>query len=273
MNSSIMDIYKQMMERCEEGFPSWKTPIQRIVYYYNFFLGAVLIRLIIKTKITPNQVSLAWWAIGLAGILLICIPNMSCNIVGIFILFSADSLDTVDGEIARRKGLTSFKGHVLDVCGTTLINISLMIGIGCFAYNQTGFIWIFYLTIIALFGKSVRLFNIVSRLILIDIIESSSKNKIIIDIKKSPSVAPGHIINNEKGIKKKLLKIIFYLESGSRYLVLTLISIELAIGIHFSIIVLLSYVLINLLHILMELHLIINKNWVENTKSMFVIEE
>lgn len=269
-NYSVIELYRQMIVRTEAGFPTWGTPILRVTYHYIYILGAALVYILLKTKVTPNQVSVTWWFTGLTGVVLLCIPNFTCVVIGIVILFSADALDAVDGEIARRKGMTSFKGHVLDVCGTTLINIGLMAGIGCFAYNQTGSVPVLFLTIVALFTKSVRLFNIASRVLLIEIVEMSRKSDVHILSQKGGAAAAGHFMNNEKGLRRKLLGAYYYLESSSRYAILTLMCLEMATGWNISVGILAVLTIVNVMHIAMEIYMVLKKRWVENMKEMFV---
>ena len=84
------------------------------------------------------------YLVVLGGILL-SIPNLYLNIVGIIIFFNKGILDWSDGHLARIKYKSTIKGHILDVYGAYLNSIGFNIGLGFFVLNQTGHEYLIYI--------------------------------------------------------------------------------------------------------------------------------
>tara|TARA_B100000900_G_scaffold411959_1_gene432705 strand:+ start:627 stop:1388 length:762 start_codon:yes stop_codon:yes gene_type:complete len=108
---NFFDNYKQVKS---------KTPSERklnLISYYVFRpLGFALTALIIKTKITPNQVTLLNFVITSISLFLIYISDFDETIFlfGFILYFFSHLVDNVDGSLARAKMLTSNYGRILD---------------------------------------------------------------------------------------------------------------------------------------------------------------
>jgi phosphatidylglycerophosphate synthase len=86
-------------------------------------------RLLLRTPLTPNHVTIAGVAIGIAGGWLIGSPSAAGVLAGIAALILSGVLDCSDGEIARIRFTESRLGHLLDVTGDTLVHVALLAGI------------------------------------------------------------------------------------------------------------------------------------------------
>jgi phosphatidylglycerophosphate synthase len=93
-------------------------------------LAARLIPLLVRTPITPNQVTILS---GLTGILAgICFAlgtrrPVLCLVSGV-LLFLSVVLDCCDGQLARARGISSTTGAILDGIADYLVGIALAIG-------------------------------------------------------------------------------------------------------------------------------------------------
>jgi len=78
-------------------------------------LAALIVFSIAKTKITPNQVTLASAFIALiAALLLVLLPGHMGLVVAILVYELSYILDCVDGMLARLRNVQSIQGHLLD---------------------------------------------------------------------------------------------------------------------------------------------------------------
>jgi phosphatidylglycerophosphate synthase len=85
--------------------------------------------LLLRTSLTPNQVTIVGVLIGLAGGWLVGSPSATGVLVGIAALVASGVLDCSDGELARIRFTESRLGHLLDVTGDTLVHAALLAGI------------------------------------------------------------------------------------------------------------------------------------------------
>lgn len=92
-------------------------------------LSRPLTRLLLRTPLTPNHVTLLGVALGIAGGLLLGAAWTPAVLAGVAALFVSGVLDCSDGEIARIKLTESRLGHLLDIVGDTLVHAALMTGI------------------------------------------------------------------------------------------------------------------------------------------------
>lgn len=77
-------------------------------------LGAALTRWLASTSVTPNQVSVASAVVGgLSGSLFLS-ESLAVNVLGMLAFVLANLLDSVDGQLARMKKMTSRLGRILD---------------------------------------------------------------------------------------------------------------------------------------------------------------
>lgn len=86
-------------------------------------------RLLLRTPITPNGVTLLGIAIGVLGGIVLGAPGAIAAIGAVLLLTASSVLDCCDGELARVRFSESNIGHVLDVTGDTLVHLGLFAGI------------------------------------------------------------------------------------------------------------------------------------------------
>jgi phosphatidylglycerophosphate synthase len=100
--------------------------LDRILYRH---LSRPTTRLLLPTRLTPNQVTVVGVLVGIAGGWLLGAGATIGVLAGVAALLASSVLDCVDGEIARIKLTESRIGHVLDVTGDTLVHVALLAGI------------------------------------------------------------------------------------------------------------------------------------------------
>jgi CDP-alcohol phosphatidyltransferase len=74
-----------------------------------------LSRRLARTRITPNQITAASLAVGLAGAALVASADYATCLLGTLIVWLSSILDGCDGEIARLKLLSSEAGRWFDL--------------------------------------------------------------------------------------------------------------------------------------------------------------
>ena len=93
-------------------------------------LARVVVRPLAKTAVTPNQLTTARLATGIAAAGMLAIgrepwPDVAA---GVFVL--AMVLDRADGELARMTGKTSPFGHAYDLVADALCNALIFVALG-----------------------------------------------------------------------------------------------------------------------------------------------
>ncbi|HWP64294.1 MAG TPA: CDP-alcohol phosphatidyltransferase family protein [Candidatus Limnocylindria bacterium] len=92
-------------------------------------LSAPLTERLLRTPVSPNAVTLAGLACGVAGGLALALPRPGGPAMGVLLLAASGVLDCCDGELARRRQAVSRAGHVLDVVSDTLVHLAVFAGV------------------------------------------------------------------------------------------------------------------------------------------------
>ena len=107
--------------------------------------SAVLVYLLLKTKIKPNTVSILYIATGILGGILLAVPTKLAIFSAVVLLFFREILDWSDGHYARVTKQTSITGDILDAYGTRAGWISLWVGLGLNVAYKSGTMLFYYL--------------------------------------------------------------------------------------------------------------------------------
>jgi phosphatidylglycerophosphate synthase len=92
-------------------------------------LSRPVTRLLLRTRVTPNQITIAGTLLGIAGGASLALPTWLGIAVGVLCLIASGVLDCCDGELARLRFSESNIGHALDVTGDTLVHAALVAGL------------------------------------------------------------------------------------------------------------------------------------------------
>jgi len=110
-----------------------------VAEHFSYRLGSLISWAALRLHISPNFLTLAALAAGLAGVAVACWPGVSREIGGLALLvglLASCCFDCADGVVARLSGRTSGFGHVLDkVCDLTL-SLVLAGALGVVALGQ-----------------------------------------------------------------------------------------------------------------------------------------
>lgn len=103
---------------------------------YDARLAAWLVRPLVDTRITPNQLTLVRFLVGAAGALMFALGDRP-NVAALLVVLS-NFLDHTDGELARMSGKSSRFGHYFDLASDALVTVGMFIGMGIGLVGQLG---------------------------------------------------------------------------------------------------------------------------------------
>ncbi len=100
----------ELRELCKKEY---YNPIQKVMHYGMLYVTKPLLR----TNITPNQITTFWLILQLIGSGLMVFGFYWTNVLGVVLYTLAMLLDYVDGQIARIKKISTYKGIYLEELG------------------------------------------------------------------------------------------------------------------------------------------------------------
>ena len=100
-------------------------------------LSRALTRQLLPWGVSPNQVTLASIAIGIAGGACFALASPFWSIVGALLFFASTVIDGCDGEIARLTFRESAFGARLDILGDNVVHVFLFGGIATGLYRRS----------------------------------------------------------------------------------------------------------------------------------------
>ena len=128
---------KELRELCRKDYYSWFSVMMHHLMLY-------ITRPLLRTNITPNQITTFWLLMQLAAAVLMVFGEYKYNVIGVLLFTGAALLDYVDGQIARIKKIKSYMGIFLEELGLYFGSPLFLIGLGIgttFAFNN----YIFFL--------------------------------------------------------------------------------------------------------------------------------
>ncbi|MGH7390595.1 MAG: CDP-alcohol phosphatidyltransferase family protein, partial [Candidatus Rokuibacteriota bacterium] len=105
-------------------------------------LSRPLSRLAVRFGFTPNQVTLASLAVGLAAAWCFWEATVARALAGLALYAAAVVLDHADGEVARLTLAESTFGQRLDVVVDTVVHVALVLALGATAQHAAGGGWL-----------------------------------------------------------------------------------------------------------------------------------
>jgi phosphatidylglycerophosphate synthase len=192
--------YKDHIERMPY-YKHWKSaPYTWVKGRFYMESSAVLVWLLLKTKIKPNTITVIYGFSGIACMFFLAIPTNLTIIMALIIAFSKGVLDWSDGHYARITNQTSLTGVILDIYGASLNEIGFYAGFGFYVAAKNEEIYYFYLIPILLFLMGTRL-TIFAASVLFEKIDSKSVVNDVIN----GSIYNGYkTVPNEATFKAKL---------------------------------------------------------------------
>ena len=101
-------------------------------------ISGAISRQLIKTPITPNQITIFVTALGVGAGFLMSRAGDLAKVEGSLIFLLTSILDGCDGEVARAKKMTSKIGGWLDLWGDNVVHVAVFYGLGLGLYKDTG---------------------------------------------------------------------------------------------------------------------------------------
>lgn len=120
------------------------------------YISSNITKIIAGTAIKPNQITFFALFLGLIGCVLVSTGQSSYLIYAGIVLFISKVFDSVDGELARVKGLQSKKGAWLDALSDRFKENILIFCITLGLFNQTGEVIVWYYGFIATIGLHMQ---------------------------------------------------------------------------------------------------------------------
>jgi 1L-myo-inositol 1-phosphate cytidylyltransferase / CDP-L-myo-inositol myo-inositolphosphotransferase len=90
-----------------------------------------------RTRITPNQVTIANTLLGFVSALLFATPNYWARLLGALLFVASITIDGVDGELARLKMCETDFGGKLDVVTDNIVHVAVFVGIFTGVYRAS----------------------------------------------------------------------------------------------------------------------------------------
>jgi phosphatidylglycerophosphate synthase len=98
--------------------------------YFNRPVGRILSRLLVRTAVTPNQVSVSSTIIGLVSAALFAMGTVGTALAGALCLQLSAIVDCIDGDLARALYKQSTLGKWLDIVGDQVVHVAVFLGLG-----------------------------------------------------------------------------------------------------------------------------------------------
>ena len=100
-------------------------------------LSTILVFLLLKTRIKPNTVTVAYLMMGIIGAICLAIPLKYIIFLGILIFYFLSVLDWADGTLARERNQTSITGDILDPYGALVGMTCFWSGVGLYLVHKS----------------------------------------------------------------------------------------------------------------------------------------
>jgi phosphatidylglycerophosphate synthase len=272
---TIKEARKYQYNYHSERFPyvdDWKrNPYTFLKARFYMEASAILVHLLLKTKIKPNTVTIIYGLAGILGGILLSIPLNVTIILALFIFFTKGILDWSDGHLARVTGQTSVTGHVLDVYGAYLNDLGLQMGLGFYVAFKTGNPTFYYLIPLIPFFLAARLKSYSEERLFVKL----SEKKFLSDgIQRYTDAAASHTITSENIKANVLGKYKKYSEWFSAFLdararsvdfICLLILLEMFTNVSVTWIIFIAFIIKGFISFVGDYYITIKKDWIEKS--------
>ncbi len=112
---------------------------------------------LVKTPITPNQVTITSLVFGIASAVFFLHGTHTWIIIAGVLYFISTVFDQCDGEVARYKQMESDFGRAFDIVVDSIVNAAIVAGITCALYKSSGSWFIIIIGLLAITGISISI--------------------------------------------------------------------------------------------------------------------
>lgn len=159
--SGIMT-YKEILHFNKNDYKEAMVTDVAISFILNY-ISPIFTKFFLKTKITPNQLTICMILSGVTGAILFCIPMWILKIIGVIFIWLWFIFDHCDGEVARIKKQFSKFGKEIDYCAHVINHPLFAFSFMCTIIQYTGDykLCILFFVIIA-FNLAYRFLNCIN---------------------------------------------------------------------------------------------------------------
>jgi hypothetical protein len=118
--------------------------------------AGMIVRMLYRTSVSPNQLTMASIAAGFAAAVVYLQNSASAFILAGLLVTCKDILDSADGQLARAKNQFSRSGRFLDSIGDFLVNAALFSAIGKVLFEQSGMSMMYVIASAGFAGTTLR---------------------------------------------------------------------------------------------------------------------
>lgn len=156
-NSSPRYEYQKSLKKSR---PTFLTRAIRVNKYLNRPVASLLVRALLHTGVSPNQVTVASFIVGSAGAVFFALGKHENLILGGILIQLASILDCADGMLARARDAGTRYGAYLDILLDRIFEFLLFGGIvaGMIRTNQSMTLIILGLAAVSLYFLEVSLY-------------------------------------------------------------------------------------------------------------------
>ncbi|MBF0380671.1 MAG: CDP-alcohol phosphatidyltransferase family protein [Magnetococcales bacterium] len=223
--------------------------------------SAILIFYLLKTRITPNSLTVTYALAGVVGGVLLAIPHPLAVQIGVLLFFTKGILDWADGHYARITKMTTLRGHVLDMYGAHLGALGLQIGLGFFVAwrNELYTTELLVLVTMIPFLYAARLTFFADAVILKDVLDGGLRPLMVQDVSASNK-------STQSFARKTYNSISSYMDDRARTvdLICLLMLIELYSTMNITWMVFLLLVIKQWIICAGSFYIVVQGQWVEN---------
>ncbi len=112
---------------------------------------------LVKTPITPNQVTITSLVFGIASAVFFLHGTHTWTIIAGVLYFISTVFDQCDGEVARYKQMESDFGRAFDIVVDSIVNAAIVAGITFALYKPSGSGFIIMIGLLAITGISISI--------------------------------------------------------------------------------------------------------------------
>jgi len=103
-----------------------------------YFYNGLVVRMLYSTPITPNQITVLSFFVGLLSMGFYVSGRSDSLVWGAIFLYGKVLLDNIDGNLARVRGTSSRLGRFLDSLTDFLVTVMIYIGVSFYLVRTTG---------------------------------------------------------------------------------------------------------------------------------------
>ena len=148
-------------------------------------IAGVVVRMMYRTSVSPNQLTMASIFAGFAAAAAYLQNSPSAFMLAGILVTCKDILDSADGQLARAKNLFSRSGRFLDSIGDFLVNAALFFSIGKVLFEQSGRSMMYVIAAAGFAGTTLRVsYHVYYQTRFLHLHEKYGNNRITEDVRK-----------------------------------------------------------------------------------------